>query len=365
MKTGRSRLWLLGGFFLLVIILVTLFSSPSSDRNNTGSTFSKAPEGYGAWYAFMEAKGVLISRWQKPYLDLINKPNKEPITLLRINSNMGYAPTSDRELDWLKKGNRLVVIGVNYPVTDAPFNSMLESDGGKIKIDTGRRNSQEKQAVLGDNFGAVIWKNKIGKGEVIYCISQDLAANAYQDYPNNYEFLAQLVSRGNHQIFVDEYLHGYKDMETTKKETAGNLLEYILKQPLAIVLLQLGIILIIFFLANLRRFGKPLTIESPSIDNNTAYITALAGVLQQANSNSFVAETIARESQLQLQGKLGLDNILLDRQNLINAWIERTGKSETELAKLLSFNPKNMTIDNIELIDWLERWKNILTLPIL
>ncbi len=365
MKIERMRLWILGGIFLLVIILVTVFFAPNSDRNNNGSTFSKSPEGYGAWYAFMEAKGVSINRWQKPYMDLIAKPNEEQITLVRINSSMESSSNSDRELDWLKKGNRLVIVGVNYPVTNAPFSSMLESDGGKIKVDTSRRNIQEKQTILGDEFGAVIWQNKIGEGEAIYCISQDLAANAYQDYPNNYEFLAQLVSHNDNKIFVDEYLHGYKDIETIKKETAGNLLEYILKQPLAIVLLQLGVISIIFFLANLRRFGKTLTIESPTIDNNTAYITALAGVLQQANSNSFVAETIARESQLQLQGKLGLDNILLDRQNLINAWIERTGKSETELAKLLSFNPKNRTIDNIELIDWIERWQNILTSPIL
>jgi hypothetical protein len=359
MKIGRSRLWILGIVFLLAIILVSIFSAPNQNIISSGSTYSRSAEGYGAWYAFMEAKGVSITRWQKPYRDLIGQPNSEPITLLRINSSSNNYITSPEETDWVIKGNRLVVVGVLSPVTNAPFNSQIQTDDGKIKVDTGRRNILEKNAILQDDFGAIIWRTKIGKGETIYFIPPDFAANAYQEYPNNYEFLAKLVSKNNNQIFVDEYLHGYKDEETIQKETGGSLVEYFLKQPLTIVLLQLGIIGIIFFSASLRRFGKPLTVESIAIDNNTAYIGALAGVLRQANSTNFVVETIAKESQLKLQKKLGLDNIILDSQTLIDAWIERTGRSEMELAKLLSFNPKNRETDNTKIIEWIEKWQDI------
>jgi hypothetical protein len=307
----------------------------------------------------MEAKGVKITRWQKPYNDLIARPNSELITLLRINSNATNYTSSSEELTWLTKGNHLVIVGILYPVTDAPFDSQIQTDDGKIKIETGRRNYTEKNAILQDDFGAIIWRKNIGKGDIKYFIPQDFAANAYQQYLNNYEFLAKLVSNNNNQIFVDEYLHGYKDEETIQKETGGSLVEYFLKQPLTIVLLQLGIIGIIFFLASLRRFSKLLTVPSVAIDNNTAYIGALAGVLRQANSTNFVVETIAKESQLKLQKKLGLDNILLDSQTLIDAWVARTERSETELAKLLSFTSKNTETDNIKIIEWIEKWQNI------
>jgi hypothetical protein len=359
MNKERLRFLVLGLIFLAALILSTFFSAPSN-KIDVGSTYNKTAEGYGAWYAFMEARGSSITRWKKPHASLLKQPSSKPITLVKINNSESYYAPSSEELDWLRKGNRLVIIGLKYPTTNAPFSSQIQTDEGKIKIETTRRNSIQKQAILSDNFGAIIWQEKIGLGELIYCISHDFAANAYQEYPNNYEFLAQIVSRNNNPIFIDEYLHGYRDEETIKKEAKNTLGQYLLQQPLSMIILQLGIIGSILFLANLRRFGKPLTTESASIDNNTAYIEALAGILRQANSNNFVVRTIGKESQIQLQNRLGLDNTLLDRQNLINLWVERTGKSTEELEKLLAFDPKNRSIDNLEMIQWLETWENIL-----
>jgi hypothetical protein len=66
---------------------------------------------------------------------------------------------------------------------------------GSVKIDTQRRAKNIKDGLLGDRFGAIVWEKSIGKGQVILPLHPYLAANAYQDFQGNYEFLAQLVTQ--------------------------------------------------------------------------------------------------------------------------------------------------------------------------
>lgn len=65
-----NRLIVIGGIVIAVIILLTLIAAPSSSKLNSGSTYSRAPDGYGAWYSFMQERGTKIERWQRPSKDL-------------------------------------------------------------------------------------------------------------------------------------------------------------------------------------------------------------------------------------------------------------------------------------------------------
>jgi hypothetical protein len=52
-------------------------------------------------------------------------------------------------------------------------------------------------------------------------------------------------------------------------------------------LIQGTIILLVAIFAGWNRFGQPVTLSAPQVDNSEAYIQALAGVLQKANSTDF------------------------------------------------------------------------------
>ena len=385
MKLPKRYLWL-GVLAIAVIISLTLFLAPQNSKITSGSTYNRAPDGYGAWYAFMEKQGIPIKRWQKPLTELPGIKEKEiqkqmekaveisyspgasasasrsPITLLRVNSQLGGEGLSKRELEWVEDGNNFVILGVRSPVTEAAFRSIQKSKFGGVKIETTRRYKKLEEGEtqrLGDKFGAIVWQSEIGKGTVIYASTPYLGANAYQDEPGNYKFLAELVTENSKSILVDEYIHGYKDQEAIKKEGKGNWINYLANTPLASIFLQLGVILLILVLANTRRLGQPISLASPVVDNSEAYIQALAGVLQKANSNKFVMEVLAKAEQMELQKTLGLGTTPVENQTLIDAWVNHTGRSATELRELLEMPTKKYRVSDKDLLNWLDKWQKV------
>ena len=393
MNSSKNRLWLLGAIAITAIILITLLFAPANNKVNSGSTYNRAPDGYGAWYAFMSKRGTEVQRWQKPFKDFAkNQDAKPPSTLLRIYSSLIPEVVSDTEKKWVEQGNTLVNLGVRAPVTQAPFSSLHPASAGEIKIDTGRRYPSDKKQVLDDQFGAIVWKKSVGKGTVYFASTSHLAANAYQDFPGNYEFLAGLVTQleggepeieGTQQalavkliqnssdpqsqqtskilnkVWVDEYIHGYKDPEVLEREYEGNLFTYLAKTPLFPVLIQGTIILLVAIFAGWKRFGQPVTISAPPVDNSEAYIQALAGVLQKANSTDFAVEIIGKEEQLQLQKALLLGQGSLESETLTNAWVEQTGRKATELSELLPSPSHKRRISDSDLLAWLGKWQQI------
>ncbi len=400
MKLSNRRLWLFGAIAIGAIILITLLAAPANNKVSSGSTYSRSPDGYGAWYAFMSERGTPVKRWQKPFEDLANNQNaKPPMTLLRVYSGLTGEPPSERERDWIKSGNTLVILGVHQPVTEAPFSTMQQAGVLSVKIDTQRREKKAKEGLLGDRFGAIVWKQSIGKGQVIYAATAHLAANAYQESRGNYEFLAQLVTQLEvrsresgvrslqNSVWVDEYIHGYRDPEVLACQEQGSsgrgsqhgsspgkgkasggincerqklsLWSYLAKTPVFPALVQGLIILLVAIWTLNRRFGKPLPLSAPVVDNSEAYIQALAGVLQKANSSDFIVEVVGKDEQLQLQKALVLGQEQLDHQSLVNAWVQQTGRPAKELEQLLQMQSQKQRMSETDLLSWLQQWQQI------
>lgn len=392
MNLSNRRFWLLGAIVITAIIIITLVFAPANNKINSGSTYNRAPDGYGAWYAFMSKRGTKVQRWQKPVADFAKNPDaKTSSTLLRVYSSSIAEEVTDTEKMWVQQGNILVILGVSAPVTAAPFSSLLPASAGKIKIDTGRRVFRDKKPILGDKFGGIVWTKTVGKGTVYFASAPHLAANAYQDFPGNYEFLARLVTQSEgggkeiegteqalavnfiqnpinqsqktskiiNKVWVDEYIHGYKDPEIIKREFKDNLFTYLAKTPLFQVLIQGTIILVVAIFAGWNRFGQPITLSAPVVDNSEAYIQALASVLEKANSTDFAVELIGKAEQLQLQKALLLGQASLESESLIDAWVEQTGRKATELADLVRSPSRKQRISDRDLLAWLGKWEQI------
>lgn len=392
MNLSNRRFWLLGAIVITAIIIITLVFAPANNKINSGSTYNRAPDGYGAWYAFMSKRGTKVERWQKPVEDFAKNPDaKTSSTLLRVYSSSIPEAVSAPEKNWVKQGNTLVILGVDAPVTAAPFSSLVPDSAGKIKIDTGRRVFRDKKPILGDKFGGIVWEKTVGKGTVYFASAPHLAANAYQDFPGNYEFLAWLVTQSEgggkeiegteqalavnfiqnpiyqiqkttktiNKVWVDEYIHGYKDPEIIEREFKDDLFTYLAKTPLFPVLIQGTIILVVAIFAGWKRFGQPVTLSAPQVDNSEAYIQALAGVLEKANSTDFAVETIGKAEQLQLQKALLLGQASLESESLIDAWVEQTGRKATELADLVRSPSRKQRISDRDLLAWLGKWEQI------
>jgi hypothetical protein len=383
----KYRLWI---GVVLVLIAITLFFAPRSNRLLQGSTYGRSPSGYGAWYAYMQERGTLVQRWQRPLTELVkprsnpDNPDAVPIrfSAADVNNTLVQAtPTSPMTLvqvssgvplnlfhwNWIKQGNVLVLLGVRGTVTAAPFSSSLESPMGGVKVETSRRSLQTRsfstpeatdwkfEDLLRDAHGTVVWQETIGRGSVILSTTSHLAANAYQDEPGNFEFLAQLLTEIGYPIWVDEYSHGYKDEEAIAQENSDNIIFYLSRTPLLLLAIQSGIMLLVLIWEKNRRLGPAIALETSPTDNSKAYIQAMAGVLQKANSSKFVVETVGKAEQLNVQRSLGLGTDLLEPKVVTAAWTEQTGRPAAELAEIFNLVDNHAQISERELLTWLDK----------
>ena len=361
-----------------VIILLTLLTAPIGSEQQSASTYSRAPDGYGAWYAYMQEKGNPVKRWQQP-ADALFQPDSEaanadstngkiarpqtPITLLRIDKDIELSAASEA---WVKQGNVLVLVGAiaDAFVTQAPFTSDVASPSGIVRIATSRRYRQSSKSapLLQDSFGTVVWQKTLGKGRLISVITTYLAANAYQEFRANYELLAKLVTEPGYPIWVDEYLHGYKDSSTDAKDGTASeedLLSYLSKTPLSLLAVQAIAFLLLLIWGQNHRLGLPEQVEVPTVDNSEAYIQALAGVLHKAGGSEFVLETLGKAEQLNIQKALGLGTSPLPVDDLIAAWSQQTGQPADPLQTLLRTAARHRRVSEAELSQWLETMNTV------
>jgi hypothetical protein len=371
MPNFRQRKWLWIGIAIAVLMVLTLISAPNSGgrKNDSGSTYGRSPDGYGAWYEYMTEQDVSIERWRKPFSQFLEAKIQDA-TYLKILSKSDYlmgleGMLSAEESNWVSQGNTLVIIGRYVPATAAPFTSSIPYrpealSNNQIKIATTRRfrDQETVQNILQDRYGAVVWQEKIGKGKAIYCSTPYLAANAYQDHLDNYEFLAALVN-DHPTIWVDEYIHGYKDQETIAEEQQESIFSYLAKTPWFFLFIQAVLMAIVAAFAAFRTFGLPLKPQTAITDNSTAYIDALAGVLEKANSTDFVVEAIARDEQRKLQKSLGLGKSLVDDQTLLAAYQKQSSATTENLSQLLEVSKAGKKISDAQLITWIQKWQQL------
>jgi hypothetical protein len=381
----RPWRWL---FLLIPFVIVALILALRSPILQ-GSTYSRAPSGYGAWYASLQKQNIAVQRWQRPSEELFNAPalpkgeeiswypedlraenlqteNLQttppgvPITLIKIATGRSPLSFANLDEDWVSRGNVVVLLGVRSPVSQAPFSSSLSSPSGLVKIETRRRfvykgkSSPQKQTILlEDPSGAVAWSNKIGRGQVISVVTSHLAANAYQDEPGNFKFLTKLVTAPGNPIWIDEYLHGYT---TPKNDTApsksGSLAAYLASTSLPVLAMQALIILLVLIWEKNQRFGMSVKLSPPKVDNSEAYIQALAGVLQKAECSEFVWETVGKAERAYVQRSLGLGSSPIESEAIVDAWVQQTGRPAAELEEVLR-KPTQKRPTRQELLTWL------------
>jgi hypothetical protein len=372
MKSRSSRRWfwalLLGAALVTAIVLA--FRAPIQQ----GSTYNRAPSGYGAWYAQLQKQGIAVQRWQRPLEELFDAPAPPPTeeiswnpapaqtaaplsatTLVRIATGRSPLFLSALEEDWVEQGNVIVLVGVRSPVSKAPFSSQLPSPSGLVKIETQRRRfvSKDEPALLKDASGAVVWKSKIGRGQLISIVTSHFAANAYQDEPGNFKFFTQLVTAPGNPIWMDEYSHGFRiNRNTRTKGTSNSLAAYLAQTSIPVLAMQALIILLVLIWDKNQRLGMPLKLLPPKVDNSEAYIQAMAGVLQKAECSEFVWETIGKAERAYIQRSLGLGSSPVSSEAIVDAWVQQTGRPATELEEVLR-KPTQKRPTRQDLLTWL------------
>lgn len=372
MREFLRRYWL--AILFLSLVVASQFLTPDTDQ---GSSFSRAPDGYGAWYADLQKHRIPVKRWQRPIKDLAGTGQ----TLVVVSPKESFELSGALQ-DWLKAGNTLLLLQTQGSVTQADFASRVE----QVLVETARRRKSNQswsesrlreclkteelstcmgklvlgsRTLLADKYGDIVWEYPYERGRVIETTTAFLGANAYQDVPGNYALLTKLASPQGQTILFDEYLHGYVDEAIARQEKRyGSWWEYFLSTPPFAALVQLGVILLVLIWDKNRQFGSTKTLPVDRQENSEAYIQALAGVLQKAGSSEFVLEVLGHAEQLHIQQALGLGSTPVERGLLLSTWSALTQQPTSILNAVLDPPERKQRITQPELSTWL---KNVQT----
>ncbi len=183
-----------------------------------------------------------------------------------------------------------------------------------------------------------------------------LAANAFQDNEANFALLQSLMMEGTRQLWVDEYLHGYKDSETLKEEALESVWVYLRRTPLLPLFVQLIILTVFLIIGGNRRFGRPQEPLIPTVNNNQAHINALAQVLEKGDRPQFVVQQFLHSEMPTLTRKLGELDTLGNPQNSSNEPDQIVTLKQT-LAKLV--DPSKLPKNENDLRLWLKQWQQL------
>jgi hypothetical protein len=384
-----------------IAALIGLSLISASGRSGlSGSTYSRTPAGYGAWYAAIRQDcDVNIRRWQRPLVDLpgfAESPpgdSVSPIVLVRLygefQSQLPGLPD-----DWLNRGNVVIHVGVRSPATLAPFTHQVRTNLGTVTIETRRRAASESGddirdhpfIPLQDEYGMLIWEKRTeGGGREVFVGPPHLAANAYQQNLNNFDLLTQLVTEPGLPILIDEYIHGHRDTDTAtspeinepvtrcppppelegfsadqlpEPEPPPTLIGYLANTPLLVLTVQAIALLLLLIWGQNRRFGPPQTVQPPSVDNSDAYITALSAILYKAGCHRFVVDLLTQAEKRHIQRSLGLGSSPVSSEAIAQTWTSTTRQPPDDVLTVLNL-VQTPTIRQDDLIRWLNAMQRV------
>jgi hypothetical protein len=358
------------GWALIALLCLTLIVTAAIPPNYPkGSTYENSLSGYTQWYQFMESQGHPVKRWRRPYSQL-KGTGQTLVQVVEDDQIRSFGRSSPEILNWVEQGNTLVELSWDGAVTGAPFSSDLLNSRGAVRIETTRRYKNARKAfdevLLKDDFGGVIGLKIWKKGELISINYPLIGAGAYASQGANFQTLADLATRRKGDIWVDEWIHGYRDVEpdpVVAEEETQDLWGYLAQRPIAVMAGQGVLMLLLLIWGQNQRFGAVLRIAPPPRNSNEQYIQALADTLNMHGHTEYVLALLGQSLRDRLKSRLGLVGAVLagDGDSAIAAeWAVVTGRPASELLELLERSSVTKRLRDSELLAWVQQADTIL-----
>lgn len=336
-----------------------------------GSSYEQSRSGYAQWYQFMETQKHPVKRWRRAYGQLTGTGQ----TLIQVAADVERLQepllNSSDILDWVKQGNTLIQLSWDGGITGAPFSSELPTPKGGLRIETIRRyaakNNNFDEVLLKDAFGGVIGLDTLQKGEVIKIAYPLMGSGFYAERGANFQILADLATQRKGTIWVDEWIHGYRDLEAAPvlgdAATPQDLWDYLAQRPIAVMAGQGVLMLALLFWGQNQRFGALLRIAPPPRNSSEQYIQALADTLNTHGHTEYVLALLGQALRDRLKSRLSLVGADLagdgDRA-IATEWAVVTGRPGSELLKLLEQSRSETRLKDSELLVWVQQADTIL-----
>jgi len=294
-------------FIVAIIIIITLSIASGGDgRSPVSSTtsYSTGKVGFKVFYLLLDKMKYRIKRFTRPLGELGNKSGyTSSLLILSPYSFLIKKGDSGKLIDWAGNGNRILIASKDsndlLRALDVQVStngsSILDNPEGPLCNNVSRleglgiaRLKIKKDyydTLLKDKYGVICARIKYDRGEINIISAPDIFNNSNIKKADNVIFITNLINYMKiERILVDESLHGI--VKGGQKLIVPVLMWYILA--------QLIIVILCFYLAMMKRFGKPRKIPADMLRTSTEYIYSFAELFRKAGTQSFVLENSIR-----------------------------------------------------------------------
>ena len=337
---------------LFLFVAVSLYLQLAADQN-FGSSYSARGDGTRAIYLLLQERGHPVSLWLRAFSSLDKAEDKATMVIVDPSKTIG---ATKELLEWVERGNRLVVLGTWGPTVrpilaalglpevlpkvgpaEGRFTALISHLADTVEDEGIETNCEENypdickdvrrisallpiaedkkpndfHSVVSKNRDSFVVEKKHGKGDIWLFSTSSPVLNNYIDKHDNHKLLFQLLTQGG-TVYFDEFHHGFTAPVSAKHQSRY--------ASLWTLIAYLTFAITIFALTRAVRFGPP----HPSITTpppGTADFAAVLGLLYYEHGTSSTLFRYVSSWKTRVGKKFGLSDRLPHR-----AFVDELGK---------------------------------------
>ncbi len=356
-------------FYSAVAVLVILWfvshrSSPGVRGPGNPTTYDNGAMGYRAFYLLMEKLGhrpVRIEEKEtryssiaggvaiiiRPYPNYLDQDKARDLLDWVARGNSLIVADSDENIFWRSLGLRLLETEKLTERVSPARESPLSRGVGMVSVKGHWRfvlppeQFQPFTVHLEDGEGVILASTPVGKGQVYVLSTPQLFCNGEIDRDDNVILMANLIREAGRDgvVAFDETIHGFS-RDTGPFRFSG------VQQG---IMLQLGLVLILFYAVYMKRFGIPRHHGEDLQRSSIEYLHSLAGLFQKAGASRYVLENCYRDFLEQTGSLTGHRySHRLDQEHLLEGIRRKNPRYEKEARRLMERVEEGLKGGNID-----------------
>lgn len=300
----KKKKYIIGISIIIALIALVLIgrAMPQKQKTSRPDTFDTGTQGYKAFYLLMEKLNYNVERSLKP-IESLSLSSPVAFIILEPYSENILKNHSTKLIDLANNGNTVFIaasqgstilnaLNVKYEFKPAVLKTEIitqsgESAGTAYGAGGGRIAVDERyfETLLQDETGIICASVKYEQGEIVVFSVPEIFNNINIDKEENVLLITSLIKSFNKdRIIFDESLHGYL-------ETDSN---FQFPPEMFPVFIQLGILLIFFYLVHMKRFGKPRVLKEEMERTAMEYVESISELFRRAGTHSFAVDNNIR-----------------------------------------------------------------------
>ena len=388
MKKNASAILIVGGLFLLLVLLNLIFMTGSeteaeTELNGNRSSYATTPYGTRAFYTLLEERGYNVTRLESPFTDVGKLYDLNLLFIIAPPAEHNPSPEEfERLKEWTEGGGVLVIIDREIKVEFSEAN--VETEKGEFddearplqptpytrgveRVSLSPLASQLKLTTktdayttyhVGDGQSAVLADFKSGEGRIVLLADPFVVANNGITQSDNVILALNLAEAPyGEAIGFDEYHHGYG---SSKSE---GLMSYFAGTPIPWMMWQGVLIVALIVYTQGRRFARPIPLRRERRTTNLEFVSSMANITRLARASDLAMQNIHSEFRKRLCRYASVPSSA-DDSALASAVARRSNIGAGELKSILARCEqvaRGETVSDAELFELVKRVRDVET----